>query len=113
MRTELEKSKDQRKRFRATYSKLGKKTGYNGYSEETILLTAVTDIETGVVVTDHVWFSFTKGFQEVRLVVDDCVEFEARVKEYTKGYVNKRAGINQGKRDFKLSHPTKIKRITT
>ncbi len=112
MRLELAKNKDERKKFRATFSRLGKKTGYTGYSQETILLTDVIDIQNSVVITDHVWFSFALGFQEARLTVGDLVEFEARVKLYTKGYVNKPAKINQQKRDYKLSHPTKIKRIT-
>jgi hypothetical protein len=80
MRAELGKNKDQRKKFRATFSKFGKKAGYTGYSEETILLTAIINVETDAVVSDHVWFSLTKGFQQARLVVGDCVEFEARVK---------------------------------
>jgi hypothetical protein len=30
------------------------------------------------------------------------------VKEYSKGYVNRSLGINNRKRDYKLSHPTKV-----
>ena len=39
------------------------------------------------------------------------IEFEARVKEYRKGYINKSLTINQSKTDYKLSHPTKIKEV--
>jgi hypothetical protein len=36
------------------------------------------------------------------------ISFEARVKEYSKGYVNRSLGINNKRKDFKLSHPTKV-----
>ncbi len=108
MRRELAKQEGQRKRFRATFIRLGKKTNYQGYSEETILLNRVIDTETGNVVTDHLWFSFTKGFQDARIQEGDTIEFEARVKEYKKGYVNRAYGINNRKQDYKLSHPTRI-----
>jgi len=108
MRRELAKQEGQRKRFRATFIRLGKKTNYQGYSEETILLNRVIDAETGTVVTDHLWFSYTKGFQDARMQEGDTIEFEARVKEYRKGYVNRAYGINNRKQDYKLSHPTRI-----
>jgi len=110
MRKELAKDEGQRKKFKAIFSRLGKKVGYNGYSEETILLTKIED-ENGKVVADHVWFTYTKGFEKATLTEGDLVEFEARIKEYTKGYVNRRYKINNKSIDYKLSHPTKIKRM--
>jgi hypothetical protein len=100
-----------RKKFRAVFSRLGKKVNYKGYSEETILLKNIVDVETNKLVTDHVWFNFTKGFEKISLVEGTLVEFEARVKEYKKGYVNKTLKINNSTTDYKLSHPTKIKKI--
>jgi hypothetical protein len=111
MRKELAAEKGKRKRFTAIAERLGKKTNYKGYSEETILLKNVMDAETNVVMTDHIWFSYTKGFQDAGLSMGDLFEFEARVKEYRKGYVNKAYKINNSKTDFKLSHPTKIRRV--
>jgi hypothetical protein len=108
MRRKLAKFEGVRKKFKATFSKLGKKVGYNGYSEETILLTNVIDAEMSRVIADHVWFSFTKGFENARLTIGNVVTFEARVKEYTKGYVHARAKVNNQEKDYKLSHPTKI-----
>jgi len=108
MRRELAKQDGQRKKFSALFIRLGKKAGYHGYSEETILLNRITDVETGKVVTDHLWFTYTKGFQDAGLKEGDTIEFEARVKEYKKGYVNRAYGINQRKHDYKLSHPTRI-----
>lgn len=109
MRKELGKKEGERKKFSAIFSRLGKKMNYKGYTEETILLTKVTDLETNTIVTDHIWFSYTKSFQSVELKEGIIVEFDARVKEYTKGYVNTRYEIDKRKKDYKLSHPTKVK----
>jgi hypothetical protein len=105
MRKELAKDSGTRKKF------IGKKTNFKGYSEETILLKNIVDVETDKVVTDHIWFSFTKGFEKLALTEGVTLEFEARIKEYMKGYVNSRYKINNATIDYKLSHPTKIKRI--
>lgn len=109
IRKALASGEGERKKFRAVFSRFGKKVNYKGYSEMTVLLTQVAESETGAVVADHVWFGYTAGFEKVKLEEGVAVEFEARIKEYTKGYVNKKYGINNRKRDFKLSHPTKIK----
>ena len=108
MRKVLAKDDGIRKRFRGTFSRLGKKRNFNGYSEGTILLVNVEDCESGTRVTDHVWFSFTKGFEKIQLVEGAVIEFDARVKAYTKGYVNPSLGLKRRATDFKLSHPTKI-----
>jgi hypothetical protein len=109
MRKSLAKQDGERKTFRATFIRLGKKSNFKGYSEETILLKDVIDPETKQVVTDHVWFAFSTGFQKLMLKEGDMIEFDARVKAYKKGYINSRYGINNSKTDYKLSHPTKIK----
>lgn len=111
MRKKLGLSEGSRRRYKAVFSRLGKKTNYHGYREDTILLKAVTDVETGEVVADHLWFNFTKAFEKLALSEGVTIEFDARVKEYSKGYVNLRHRIDNQKKDFKLSHPTKIKVI--
>jgi hypothetical protein len=111
MRTKLAAEAGNRKKFQGTFSRLGKKVNYNGYSEDTILLVQITDMATGQVVSDHVWFSYTKGFEQVRLSEGVRVEFEARVKEYKKGYVNPALGRKRKTSDFKLSHPTRIRLV--
>jgi hypothetical protein len=113
MRKALAAEKGNRKKFKATFIRLGKKTNFKGYSEETILLKNVIDVETSQMVTDHIWFNFTKGFEKISLTEGMLIEFEARVKEYKKGYVNKGYNINNTKTDYKLSHPTKIKKALT
>ncbi len=111
MRKKLARDEGERKRFRATFERVGKKVNYKGYSEDTILLKNIIDIVTNQQVADHLWFSYTKGFEGVDLKEGAVLEFEARVKEYTKGYVNKSLKINDRKQDYKLSHPTKIKKV--
>lgn len=74
----------------------------------TVLLTNIVDVATNRDVSDHLWFTYTKGFEKAMLKEGMIIEFEARIKEYTKGYVNKKYGINKRTQDYKLSHPTKI-----
>lgn len=108
MRTSLKSIDQVRKKFRGVYQREGKKINFKGYSETTILLGPVTD-ESGKVVTDHLWFSKTKGFEALGMLSQgDIIEFEARVTNYRKGYVNKRINVNQRSVDYKLSRPTKM-----
>ena len=111
MRKELAKDSGVRKKFRAVFICIGKKAGFNGYSEETILLKDIKDVESNVIVADHIWFSYTKGFEKLTLAEGTPLEFEARIKEYRKGYVNARYKINNSTLDYKLSNPTKIKLV--
>jgi hypothetical protein len=111
MRKQLAPDEGQRKKFNATFSRFGKKVNYKGYSEITLLLTHVTDAETNTLVADHLWFSYTSGFEKAGLTEGCRIEFEARVKQYRKGYVNKRYGINSRKQDYKLSNPGRIKAV--
>jgi len=109
MRKKLGEKEGERKKFKAIFNRLGKKVNFKGYSEDTILLTDVTDLESNKVLTDHIWFAYTKGFEAIKLTKGTCIEFEARVVTYRKGYVNSKYKINKQTEDFKLSHPTKIK----
>jgi hypothetical protein len=108
MRKHLEDKVGQRKRFKAVVTRFGKKVNYNGYTDTTILLTRIIDSETFIVVTDHQWFAYTKGFEKAQLKEGDTIEFEARVKMYKKGYVNRKLSIHNRQSDYKLSHPTNI-----
>lgn len=109
MRNELKKQEGARKKFLAIFVKFGKKINYRGYAEETILLKHIVDVESHQEVADHVWFTYSKSFQGVPLTSGIQIEFEARVKQYNKGYVNRRYKINNQTTDYKLSHPTKIR----
>ena len=111
MRRELAKEEGKRKKFQALFDRVGKKVNYKGYSEETILLKNILDLESQKIVADHIWFSYSKSFINASISVGDVIEFEARVKEYRKGYVNRNYKIDNSTTDFKLSNPTKIKRF--
>jgi len=111
MRKELKKIEEQRELFRGIFSKYGLKTNYRGPSTDTVLLVEIRD-GNGAFICDHLWFNLTKGFEKLgTLRQGDIIQFEARVKKYKKGYVNRRAGIDDSKVDYKLSHPTKIGKI--
>lgn len=113
MRNELAKQIGERKKFRAVFDRIGKKINYRGYSEETILLKNIVDVDANKLVADHVWFAYTKGFERALLHLGDKIEFTARVKEYKKGYVNPLFKVNNATKDVKLSNPTKIKRMAS
>lgn len=108
VRKKLAEGDGQRKRFRGVFSRFGKKVSYQGHSEPTVLLVNIVDAETLAPVTGHLWFAFTRGFEKLKLEEGVIVEFDARIKEYTKGYVNRRYSIDNSRKDFKLSHPTRI-----
>ncbi|HPM29213.1 MAG TPA: hypothetical protein PLJ60_02660 [Chryseolinea sp.] len=111
MRKNLADKVGLRKKFRAVFTRFGKKVNYNGYTDTTLLLTNIIDLEINTQVTDHHWFALTKGFEKAKLKEGMTIEFEARVKQYKKGYVNPKLAINNQKSDYKLSHPTNIKTL--
>lgn len=112
MRKELKKLNHIRKTFVAIFDRYGTKPNWHGFSEKTILLINIKSIE-GEMLTDHIWFSLTKGFEKLgNLTKGDNIQFDARVKKYIKGYAGYREDVRSEKplkKDYKLSHPTKIK----
>lgn len=110
MRKELKKLKEFRGTFTGTFVREGEKSSF-GHPKKTILLANITD-SAGKVLTDHLWFNLTKGFASLSLETDDIVQFDARVKEYTKGYFGYRDDVfdKPPEIDYKLSHPTKLKK---
>ena len=110
MRSELAKINNHRDKFYGHFERFGQKTNYKtGKPEVTVLLLDIRD-KTGKQVTDHLWFNFIKGFQEIHqkeaLEIGDLIQFEARIRCYTKGY-------EKDQIDYKLSHPTKIHKNKT
>lgn len=95
--------------YSATFVRFGTKDGWVG-PVPTVLLKDVKDL-TGLVVTDHLWFNLTKGFDACNLQPGDVVAFDARVAIYRKGYQGYRDKLRFEKPityDYKLSHPTKV-----
>lgn len=112
MRTNLKKLDNCRMKFTGTFERYGQKTNFKGYPEKTVLLLAIKD-PSGKTVTDHIWFSLTKGLQSLGdLQEGHVIEFHARVREYVKGYKGYREDVmfeNPPRTDYKLSHPTKFR----
>lgn len=65
------------------------------------------------IVTEHLWFDLTKGFESADLLPGDVVEFCARVSIYEKGYKGYRNDVFDRpiEKDYRLLRPTKIKKI--
>lgn len=108
MRKKLAEEVGIRKKFKGVFARYGKKVNYKGYSEETVLVEQIVDAETNQLMCDHLWFSLTKGFEKLNLTNGDVLQFDARIKEYKKGYKNSAHKIDNTSKDFKLSHPTNI-----
>lgn len=113
MRTELKKINGVRSRFKGIFERNGTKKNWHGFPEPTILLKDITD-QSGKVVTEHLWFTLTKGFESLgTLTPGDVVEFDARVTPYTKGYRGYRDDVDSySSTDYRLSHPTRISRVS-
>ncbi len=102
-RKELGNNGEVRDTFTGIFERLGSKNGWFG--QRTVLLKDIKNKD-GEVVTDHLWFNLTKGFQKLHMRNGDLIQFDARVKAYVKGYNNIDKRI-----DYKLSYPTKLKKI--
>jgi len=109
MRKELSKLDAQRKRFKGSFVRYGSKENWHGFPEPTILLKNIIDLEKGIIVSDHLWFSLTKQFEKLGILEPDTfIYFDARVSSYVKGYVNYREDIDERELDYKLNYPTKV-----
>jgi hypothetical protein len=106
MRKNLQSIDGERLSFTGTVSRYGGKGG----GRYTVLIVDVTFLD-GRPATDHLWFNLTLGFKKLRLQPGERVSFDARVKPYTKGYQGRKQGIDRPVScDYKLSHPTKVRR---
>ena len=114
MRKELKKLNELRKTFTGTFERYGNKTNWHGFPERTILLINIKDSNQKVV-TEHIWFKMTKGFEQLgELKEGEIIQFDARVKEYLKGYRGYKEEVQFEKPielDYKLNFPTKIKKV--
>ena len=108
MRQGLKQIEDARKTFNDSFKRYGTKTNWHGFSEKTILLIDIKD-KNGKTVADHIWFSNTKGFQKIgEMKEGNKIQFDARVKDYVKGYMREKEFIDEREIDYKLNNPTKI-----
>lgn len=99
MREELAKIKNVRARFRAIVVRFGERTSH-GHAKPMMLVQDVCDLK-GNRMTDHVWFDKGKWIETLDLQPGDEIEFNARVRPYWKGYIDKQL-------DYKFNNPTKV-----
>jgi hypothetical protein len=100
MRTELAKIFKVRDRFTARFEKYGSRVAYKGPPLKTLLFLDVR--RRGELVTDHLWFTSNKAFEQLDMKPGDQISFNARVKTYSRGR------FGQFGYDYKLSNPTKV-----
>lgn len=110
VRTKLERIDDERDSFYGVFKRCGRAS--NG--KLTVLMTDIRN-KHGNLVADHIWFNLTKGFKDIGFMSPgEMLRFDARVKQYEKGYKGQKDEVlarNGGiKQDYKLSHPSQIKR---
>lgn len=108
MRSKLKAINGQRMRFTATVERFGEKSAFKGAPIPTVLLKNIRILETDEQVTDHLWFTKGKSWEEC--VIGGIVEFDARVTTYEKGYKGYRDDVYDSpvKTDYKLERPTKV-----
>ena len=114
MRENLKKMKGKRKTFKGVFVRFGTKNGYKGYKQTTVLLKEIISIGNKDICCDHLWFNLTKEFYKLALRTGDVIQFEARVREYHKGYrgYDKERQLEKPiEKDYKLSNPTRIKLV--
>ena len=109
MRESLKKlGDDKRHTFTAIVGRFSLKTGFRGLPLKTIMLLKVKC--DGVVVASHVWLTFGRRFHSAVLLPGDLIQFDARVKQYEKGYKGRKLDVYKPvSKDYGLSYPTKIK----
>jgi hypothetical protein len=110
LRRELKKLNEKRILFTAVVDRFGKKNGWQGKQEDTILLKDVRFADSQKMATDHIWFTIGKIIHFEGLREGDKIQFEARIGEYTKGYVYP-GWIDERQKDYKLNWPTKLQKI--
>lgn len=109
MRKELKDIENVRDTFIGTFVRTGVKHGYKGVEEPTVLLIDIIRKSDGKYMTEHLWFNLTKLFEKADLKEGDKVQFDARVKEYQKGYRGRKVDVYYPiEYDYKLSYPTKV-----
>lgn len=111
MRTGLLDYYGERHTFVGTYARNGMKRGWFNEMEFTVLLKNVKLVGSNKVLTDHLWFNYTKQFQKLDgLKTGDEIQFDGRVSSYTKSDIND-LGERFYYNDLKISRPTKVKII--
>lgn len=102
---------EERHTFQADFGKYGYKRYHDDsrgdlYSATMLVrnVEIVDDPARPRMMTDHLWLNLTKGFSDLGLLKQgDRIQFNGRVSQYTKGFINK------DKVDYELTYPSKVK----
>lgn len=103
MREQLKKLDGRRAKFTASFVRYGSKPAGRYPGCVTLLFRDVAGTA-GEPITDHLWFRDCMAWRALNLQPGDRVAFEARAASYTKGY-------ERDEMDYKLSHPTHIRKL--
>ena len=77
MRKELKDiGKQERHTFSGVFVREGLKSAYRGLPLPTVLLKDVKLKDSDKIITDHLWFNKTKGFEALNLKEGDIVQFD-------------------------------------
>lgn len=114
MRKHLKKYIDQKFKFQAEFKRYGLKSNYIGGDTATMLL---LDVKTSPKVNEeifleHFWANVGKTLARKNIREGAKISFNAWIRDYKKGYVNLKQGINEQRKDFTLKRLSKIKIIS-
>lgn len=102
---------NERHNFRGVFDKYGIKNTYVGKKLVTILMLNISFTDKpDDILTDHLWFNLTKGFEALKLRNGDIVEFNGTISTYPKGY-SEDDEENPFREDYNLKFPRKVIRI--
>ena len=108
MRESLKKYKNQRLQFTAMVGRMGKKNGWKGKVDITLLLLDMK-LSDGESVTNHIWVNWTKTLQDSGVKEGDIINFKGTVEAYQKGYFGRRDDVySPVEWDYKVSRLSNV-----
>jgi len=112
MRNRLGKFFKERRRFKMTFIRIGKKMGGKRRDKfiRTALCVDIFDKKTGKEVCDHLWFNYLKQFSDLSPKSGDIIELDGRIDEYQKGY-SEDDEEKPFQTDFHIRNPTHFERV--
>lgn len=111
MRKQLNYFLNKKVNAQGTIERYGTKTNFKGGDTITILLRDITltDENEKNITIDHAWMKVGKTFARTNPTVNSLVSLNCHVKEYIKGYVNRREYIDERSVDVGVQRASQIK----
>ena len=108
MRKSLKKYNGKRIEFTAKVGRKGKKSGWRGREEITLLLQNIKS-NSGEFIADHIWVNWTKTLRCAGIKEGDQINFKGTVESYLKGYFGRRDDIYiEPQWDFKIARLAQV-----